>query len=93
MLIFEPGVLRKLFGSDYNQISVIPIDVIMSTPGAIELTRVEVAVDTDSAIATCEFEGITDNGDIFGNQVSDITPKFTPEAVAVMVLAPPTDSE
>ena len=27
MLIFEPGVLRKLFGSDYNQISVIPIDV------------------------------------------------------------------
>ena len=47
-------------------------DVIMSTPGAIELTRVEVAVDTDSAIATCEFEGITDNGDIFGNQVSEI---------------------
>lgn len=27
MLIFEPGVLRKMFGSDYNQISVIPIDV------------------------------------------------------------------
>ena len=27
MLIFEPGVLRNLFGSDYNQISVIPIDV------------------------------------------------------------------
>lgn len=27
MLIFDPGVLRKLFGSDYNQISVIPIDV------------------------------------------------------------------
>lgn len=27
MLIFEPGKLRKLFGSDYNQISVIPIDV------------------------------------------------------------------
>lgn len=52
-------------------------DVIMSTPGAIELTSVEVAVDTDSAIATCEFEGITDNGDIFGNQVSDITPPTT----------------
>ena len=27
MLIFDPGVLRKMFGSDYNQISVIPIDV------------------------------------------------------------------
>lgn len=27
MLIFEPGALRKMFGSDYNQISVIPIDV------------------------------------------------------------------
>ena len=27
MLIFEPGTLRKMFGSDYNQISVIPIDV------------------------------------------------------------------
>ena len=27
MLIFEPGVLRKMFGSNYNQISVIPIDV------------------------------------------------------------------
>lgn len=27
MIIFEPGVLRKMFGSDYNQISVIPIDV------------------------------------------------------------------
>lgn len=27
MLIFDPGVLRKFFGRDYNQISVIPIDV------------------------------------------------------------------
>lgn len=27
MLIFEPGILRKMFGNDYNQISVIPIDV------------------------------------------------------------------
>ena len=27
MLIFDPGVLRRLFGNDYNQISVIPIDV------------------------------------------------------------------
>lgn len=27
MLIFEPNVLRKMFGSDYSQISVIPIDV------------------------------------------------------------------
>ena len=44
-------------------------DVIMSTPGAIELTRVEVAVDTDSAITTFEFEGITDNGEIFGSSL------------------------
>ena len=44
-------------------------DVIMSTPGAIELTRIEAAVDTDSAIATCEFEGITDNGEIFGSSL------------------------
>lgn len=27
MFIFEPGVLRRMFGNDYNQISVIPIDV------------------------------------------------------------------
>lgn len=27
MLIFEPNVLRNMFGSDYNQVSVIPIDV------------------------------------------------------------------
>jgi hypothetical protein len=44
-------------------------DVIMSTPGAIELTRLEVAVNTDSAIATCEFEGITDNGEVFGSSI------------------------
>lgn len=44
-------------------------DVIMITPGAIELTRVEVAFNTDSAIATCEFEGITDNGEIFGSSL------------------------
>lgn len=44
-------------------------DVIMSTPGAIELTSIEIAVDTDSAIATCEFEGITDNGEIFGSSI------------------------
>ena len=44
-------------------------DVIMSTPGAIEITRLEVAVNTDSAIATCEFEGVTDNGEIFGSSI------------------------
>lgn len=44
-------------------------DMIMSTPGAIELTNIEVAVDTDSAIATCEFEGITDNGEVFGSSL------------------------
>lgn len=44
-------------------------DVIMSTPGAIELTNIEVAVDTDSSIAACEFEGITDNGEIFGSSL------------------------
>lgn len=44
-------------------------DVIMSTPGAMELTNIEIAVDTDSAIATCEFEGITDNGEIFGSSI------------------------
>ena len=41
----------------------------MSIPGAIELTKIEVVVDTDSAIATCEFEGITDNGGIFGSSL------------------------
>lgn len=44
-------------------------DVIMSTHGAMELTNIEIAVDTDSAIATCEFEGITDNGEIFGSSL------------------------
>lgn len=44
-------------------------DVIMSTPGAMEITSIEVAVDTDSSIATCEFEGITDNGEIFSSSL------------------------
>lgn len=60
-------------------------DVIMSTPGAIELTRLEVAVDTDSAIATCEFEGITDNGDIFGTSITSIqTPEPEPEPSSII---------
>lgn len=44
-------------------------DVIMSTPGATEITMLDISVDTDSAIATCEFEGITDNGEIFGSSI------------------------
>lgn len=58
-------------------------DVIMSTPGAIEITRLEVAVNTDSAIATCKFEGITDNGDIFGTSITSI-PTHEPEPSGII---------
>lgn len=40
-------------------------DRIMSTPGAVEITSIEVVVDNDSGIAGCTFSGITDNGEIF----------------------------
>ena len=50
-------------------------DIIMSTPGAIEITRLEVAVDNESGIASAVFEGITDNGDVFGSSIGRIEPK------------------
>lgn len=50
-------------------------DIIMSTPGAIELTRLEVAVDNESGIASASFEGITDNGEVFGSSIGRIEPK------------------
>ena len=40
-------------------------DTIMSTPGALELTRLDVSVDSAEGIASCTFEGVTDNGEIF----------------------------
>lgn len=40
-------------------------DKIMSTPGALEITSINVVVDNDSGIAGCTFSGITDNGEIF----------------------------
>lgn len=50
-------------------------DIIMTTPGAIELTRLEVAVDNESGIASAVFEGITDNGEVFGSSIGRIEPK------------------
>lgn len=50
-------------------------DIIMSTPGAIELTRLEVVVDNESGIASAVFEGITDNGEVFGSSIGRIEPK------------------
>lgn len=44
-------------------------DTIMRTPGAMEITSIEVVVDNDSSIATCTFSGITDNGDIFEGSI------------------------
>lgn len=47
-------------------------DVIMSTPGAMELTSLDVAVDNQTGIASCTFEGVTDNGGIFGSSIGDV---------------------
>ena len=47
-------------------------DTIMRTPGAVELTSLDVAVDNQTGIASCTFEGVTDNGGIFGSSVGDI---------------------
>lgn len=44
-------------------------DTIMSTPGATELTSIDVAVNNDSGIAECNFTGITDNGEIFEGSI------------------------
>ena len=50
-------------------------DIIMTTPGAIEITRLEVAVDNESGIASAVFEGITDNGEDFRSSIGRIEPK------------------
>ena len=50
-------------------------DIIMTTPGAIEITRLEVVVDNESGIASAVFEGITDNGEVFGSSIGQIEPK------------------
>lgn len=51
-------------------------DIIMSTPGAIELTRLEMVVDNESGIASAVFEGITDNGEVFGSSIGRTEPKL-----------------
>ena len=50
-------------------------DIIMTTPGAIEITRLEVVVDNESGIASALFEGITDNVDVFSSSIGRIEPK------------------
>ena len=50
-------------------------DIIMTTPGAIEITRLEVVVDNESGIASAVFEGITDNREEFGSSIGQIEPK------------------
>nr|DAM87611.1 MAG TPA: Protein of unknown function (DUF2634) [Caudoviricetes sp.] len=50
-------------------------DIIMTTPGAIEITRLEVVVDNESGIASAVFEGITDNRGAFGSSIGRIEPK------------------
>lgn len=50
-------------------------DIIMTTPGAIEITLLEVVVDNESGIASAVFEGITDNGEVFGSSIGRIEPK------------------
>lgn len=50
-------------------------DIIMTTPGAIEITRLEVAVDNESGIASAVFEGITDNREVFGSSIGRFEPK------------------
>lgn len=50
-------------------------DIIMTTPGAIEITRLEVVVDNESGIASAVFEGITDNRESFVSSIGRIEPK------------------
>ena len=50
-------------------------DIIMTTPGSIEITLLEVVVDNESGIASAVFEGITDNGEVFGSSIGLIEPK------------------
>lgn len=50
-------------------------DIIMTTPGAIEITRLDVAVDNEAGIASAVFEGITDNRDVFSSSIGRIEPK------------------
>lgn len=50
-------------------------DIIMTTPGAIEITRLEVVVDNESGIASAVFEGITDNREGFSSSIGQIEPK------------------
>lgn len=50
-------------------------DIIMTTPGAIEITRLEVAVDNESGIASAVFEGVTDNIEVFSSSIGRIEPK------------------
>lgn len=61
-------------------------DIIMSIPGAIELTRIEVVVDNVTGIASCVFEGITDNGETFGSSIGrvEIKPPITNKNVAAL---------
>lgn len=49
-------------------------DIIMTTPGAIEITRLEVVVDNESGIASAVFEGITDNREVFSSSIGQIEP-------------------
>ena len=59
-------------------------DIIMTTPGAIEITRLEVAVDNESGIASAVFEGITEAlGMIVGEFVDDFEKVFKCFGVAV----------
>lgn len=51
MLIFEPNVLRKMFGNDYNQISVIPIDVTQAEAHAFGHTITKKPVQDGATIA------------------------------------------
>lgn len=50
-------------------------DIIMTTPGSIEITLLEVVVNNESGIASVVFEGITDNGEAFGSSIGRIEPK------------------
>lgn len=61
-------------------------DIIMTTPGAIEITLLEVVVDNESGIASAVFEGITDNGETFGSSIGrvEIKPPITNKNVAAL---------
>lgn len=61
-------------------------DIIMMTPGAIEITRLEVVVDNESGIASAVFEGITDNGEVFSSSIGRIEtkPPITNKNVAAL---------